>query len=478
MNNIVLTWNQKAIEILNLHDNPGDDARRMATLHIAIHNTLNNINRRYYLFDEPIQNEKPPEGVNMDAAVSGAAYKVLKWVVKNLPPNPFKYTPEKIASKDNELDNFKNEVLGNINYNRENIDNSFNYGFDLANRLLDERVDIDGRDKFDDLSVWETVEGPYLFRPDYYEKVSPPPTFKEFDKFLEHWGENVVPFCTKNNVQFQKGGPWGAIMPDLYMEQVEEVRKYGVKEEFQTDAVKEYLRDSYYSTIYWADIRSHVVWNDFAIKVIDYKNTLGGFPKYGIYEIARILVLIHTAMADGASAVLNDIYKFNHWRPVTAMRYYGFKLRKVTSDIFSPRTIFIDWVPFIEGVPRVPEYPSGFGVLGGAVGTILRGILGNEIDISIPVYADLNIEDALNKRGGKILKYQSILEAVHDNALTKINCGWNFKKSALDGIDQGQHIGGYILANYFKEYTQIPKGAVSTEASSINKERLSGRYGG
>jgi hypothetical protein len=47
---------------------------------------------------------------------------------------------------------------------------------------------------------------------------------------------------------------------------------------------------------------------------------------------------------------------------------------------------------------------------------------------------------------------QEITKDEVDNAVSKIFCGWNFRKSAIDGLIQGREIGKYVYENAFLPY--------------------------
>src|SRR5678816_561741 len=81
MSNIVLDWNKMAAQILNVHTNPGHDTRRLAIIHIAIHDALNSViekNKRYALQTIPDSN------ASYQAAVSSAAFFALCWAISDI----------------------------------------------------------------------------------------------------------------------------------------------------------------------------------------------------------------------------------------------------------------------------------------------------------------------------------------------------------------------------------------------------------
>ena len=121
-------------------------------------------------------------------------------------------------------------------------------------------------------------------------------------------------------------------------------------------------------------------------------------------------------MADGAISMFEDVYHFYHWRPITAIN----KSNPIPK-----------WEP-LKRTPSVPEYPSTPAILGSATGKILQSIFQNNVSV--------------NLNG---ISYITISDAARDNAMTKINCGVNFRKSSEDSMKQGESIGQFVYENEF-----------------------------
>jgi hypothetical protein len=166
------------------------------------------------------------------------------------------------------------------------------------------------------------------------------------------------------------------------------------------------------------------------------------------WRTARLFALVHTAMADGASSMLEAKFHFYYWRPETAIR---------VADDGNPNTMSEPtWLPSIilrslsdpamnVYTPGVPEYPSAFGVLGSITGQILQSFFGSDrisIDLTSPVAP------------GVTLHYNSISKAVNDNSISKIFSGWYFRKAAVDGEKQGRLIADYVFNNSFGEVSE------------------------
>jgi hypothetical protein len=125
-------------------------------------------------------------------------------------------------------------------------------------------------------------------------------------------------------------------------------------------------------------------------------------------------------MADGAISMFEDVYHFYHWRPITAL---------------NKNNPIPKWEP-LKRTPSVPEYPSTPAILGAATGNILQSIFSDTVSVNVPT-------------GPPTINYITISQAVNDNAMTKINCGVNFRKSSEDSMIQGERIGRFVYENEF-----------------------------
>ena len=83
---------------------------------------------------------------------------------------------------------------------------------------------------------------------------------------------------------------------------------------------------------------------------------------------ARLLATAAQAMDDALIAIFDAKYHYNYWRPVTAIRNGDRDSNDATERDAS-------WAPLVDN-PLHPEYPSGHGVLAGAVGAVLKAEIG------------------------------------------------------------------------------------------------------
>ncbi len=411
-NDLVLYWNETAAELFNLHTNPGSDARRFAIVQIAINDAINTIRPPHdrYAYQGTVTPNASPE-----AAINSAAYNILYWAIgdiisyrdklifEELPPFPFDHAGAyqniltRFDAKMNEIrDSHKKELGREIGMNAalaiiawSERDTNYN------NLKIRTNIPPDG-------TADNIFNGKYYTMPNATPPLNLTP---DYNKLVVGFGD-VKPFIISSPINFRR--------PLNY-------------DRMNKDEVKDQGTLAYYNTLspsekdkidYWSNLKQHIVWNNFSVSLI--KSRVMNAEK-----TARLLAIIHVAMADGAICMFKDVYHFMHWRPVTALNH----------PPITPK-----WESY-KATPRVPEFPSTFGILGGAVGEILEAEIPGNINIDLIHTYPNGTTTTLN--------YTSIMKAVEDNAVTKINCGWNFRETAIQSIAQGREIGAYVMAHMF-----------------------------
>ena len=409
-NNMVMHWNEKAATVLNIHTNPGSDSRSFAIIEIAVHDALNNITPKYmrYALNERDQFADP------DAAVASAAY----WSIKGLNLQgtyPIdQWYAESLATIPDGIKKTKGIALG-----KKSADAI------IANRRNDGLSQV----IFASLSPLNGVNpGEYRNTLPYSNPLLNLPQIKP----LSNWGNVMRPFVTQNNYQFRPPGPYPVNSVEYAVEYNEVKSKGAMVGSTRTE--EENLLNRF-----WLDVRTHIVCNDFARKVILTRNM-------DAWKTARMFALIHTGMADGVSAMFESLYHFYRWRPETAIRI---------ADDGNPNTVSDpEWLPS-SGLltplphpvmtvysPRVPEYPSNIGICASITGKMLQLFFDSD-EISVDLTSAIV--------PGVTLHYTSITKVVKDYSVSKILAGWFFRKSAEDGEEMGSQIGDYIFNHAFIE---------------------------
>jgi hypothetical protein len=272
----VLRWNGVATDAAAAaQTDPLTESRAFAILHVAVHDAVNSIDRRYTTYAEPL-----PAATSADAsaAVATAAHDTL---VALFP-----------AGRE-AFDAALRDALGGIE-NGSARSAGVAVGRQAAARALAAR-----RNDGSGATVrYEPGRAPGAYRPT-------PPDFTP--AFMAHWGR-ITPFALRSAAQFRPQPPprvWSAEA----QADVEEVGRVGGKHgSVRSDEQSEIAR-------FWYE-NSTQGWNRIA-------RTVARERGLGLWENARLFALLNVAMADGFIAGFEAKYHYNYWRPATAIREGG-----------------------------------------------------------------------------------------------------------------------------------------------------------
>ena len=235
------------------------------------------------------------------------------------------------------------------------------------------------------------------------------------------WG-NVIPFALHNGAQFSPDGP-PTLTSDRYAQDFDEIKAIG--EQFST------LRTAEQSTIaqFWYEL-SPIGWNRIA------RNVAAAYS-LDSWEHARLLALVNIAEADAAIAVFHAKYRYNFWRPVTA-------IREADTDGNDNTVSDALWNTYLN-TPNHPDYLSGHSTFGGAAAEVLARFFGTD-DIAFTTTSGAPF-------AGITRSFTSLSQAAHENVDARIYAGIHFRSACEDGIQVGQKIGKFIFMHYLQPAT-------------------------
>jgi hypothetical protein len=254
---------------------PLTESRTLAILHVAIHDAVNAIDRRYQSYRaETLSASK----ASVEAAIAAAAHATL---VELMPAakatfdaalaEALRAIPEGDMKKRG-LEAGRNAAAANLATRKD----------DGANRP----------------AAREAGKKPGEYRPT-------PPDFTP--AFFPHWGE-VMPFVLKSSAQFRPVPP-PAVASAQALADMAEVKTIGGKESaLRTTEQSEISR-------FWYE-GSPQGWNRIAREV-------SAARRLDAWENARLFALVNLAMADGFIGGFEAKYHYNYWRPATATREAG-----------------------------------------------------------------------------------------------------------------------------------------------------------
>ena len=332
----VTAWNENATIatcIIGLHE-----SRLYAMMHLAIHDALNTIDRRFrpYVLDM-----HGPSGASAEAAVATAAHDVLVSDLKQLVP-VFNQIPDIQACINASVGSLATDyaaALADIPDGAPKTQGMV-IGHAAAAVILALRV-ADGADTLllDFGYPQGTEPGAYRFTPE-----------APF-AFLPGWGK-VTPFGLHDSAQFRPGPPYAVTSPK-YTADFNEVKSLGVRDYSTRTA------DQTQIARFWLE-SSPLQWNRIA-------RTASATVGLDMWENARLFALLNVALADGYIGSWETKYHYNYWRPETAIRTAATDGNPDTSAVRG-------WEP-LEPTPGIPDYDSGHSVQGGAGCTGAEAVL-------------------------------------------------------------------------------------------------------
>jgi hypothetical protein len=226
-------------------------------------------------------------------------------------------------------------------------DQGVRYGQQAAERIIGLRVD-DGR--FAPV-VFDVPLAPGVWRP------TPP----GFAPFFEPWLAQVEPLVLDSLSQFRPGPP-PAIATDLYVEEFEEVRDFGVK----TGSLRSVEQTQ--TALFFSDIG--IVPVQAALRDLVIRRGLN------ISDSARLFAAVEMGIADTAGAVWDAKFVYGWWRPITAILLADDDGNDATAGVPG-------WEPLLV-TPPYPDWTSGLcGNIGVLSTTLSRLNEDGDVDLNI-----------------------------------------------------------------------------------------------
>lgn len=402
-NDMVLNWNQKAITVATGPITPPAQHRYLAMIHIAMHDALNSVKPKYETY---ALNNHRVQFANPDAAVASAAYHtiialnlttahpVLTWYNESLATIP--------DGESKELGKTLGQAAANAIIANRAADN-----FSIANLQLPQ-PDGDEPGEYRSTLPFSNVGMPKI-------------------KALHQWGTQMKPFVMTSNSQFRPIPP-DPVNSLQYVSDYNEVKLKGGR------AIHTRTPDESEIGVFWVE-RSALGWNRFARYILETK-------KLDAWRTARLFALMHTAMADAATASFEAKYYYFYWRPETAIRLGDSDGNPLTAGEATWLPSNMETPPAGIYTPPIPDYPSLHAGYGGAAGTILQKFFGED-NVSVP--------QTSTTLPGVVRNYNSITKAMRDNSLSRIYVGYHFRKAVIEGERQGKELANYVFENSFKE---------------------------
>jgi hypothetical protein len=313
--NVVTAWNVIASSVTG-------NWRAPTIAHLAIHDTLNAIDRRFepYAIDE----WSPPD-TSPDAAVAAAAHRVL-----------IRLVPTASTTLDAAYAQWLLAIAPGP---------ARDAGIALGERVADRLVDLRADDGFSVPQFYNPTPGIGIWEPT-------PPAFAP--AATPEWA-SMRPFAMISPDQFRPDGP-PALTGGRYARDYEEVRLVGaldstVRTTDQTNAARYWaqLTQPAYNRVTRAALESHPL---------------------DTWEQARLFALLNMANSDANISTWDAKYTYGFWRPITSIRDGALDGNPKTMPD-SP------WQPLLT-TPSHPDYVAGHSGSAGAAVRVLQLVFGTD----------------------------------------------------------------------------------------------------
>ena len=407
-NAMVIYWNQKASAVLENFNPPPAQSRLFAMIQIAVHDALNSIKPKFERY--ALLNEREKDA-NPDAAVASSAY----WAIKGLG-----------LGAGLPVDAWYDQSLATIPDG-----DSKELGKALGKKAAD--AIISNRENDGLTQALAPVAIPDGAIPGAYRSTLPysnPDLGLPKVKAIPNWGTALRPFVVLSHSQFRPEGP-SPVNSASYVADFNEVKTKGARvNHTRTDEETEI-------GFFWIE-KSSIGWNRFA------RNAVASH-KMDAWKTARLFALMNVALIEGITGAFEAKYHFFYWRPETAIR--------MTDDGNPLTTGDPGWLPSALEIPNAnplmnaytpphPDYPSAHAAYGGAAAEILKLFFATD---------NTSVDQTSPTRPGVTRHYSSFSTAARDNSLSRIYIGYHFRKTCLDGEEQGRQIATYVFNHSFRE---------------------------
>jgi hypothetical protein len=310
--NVITDWDQKAIDIVAPRMPSPQAQRILATVHAAMFDALNSIERRY----QPYIAQLPASPTtSKDAAAAVAAATVLA-----------KLHP----SAEDELKRALAAYLTKLADNEGKAD-GIKLGQAAAGKILEARAN-DGADA-----------------PDVYRPKTRPGVYVPTPITVASTWSSVTPFVLKSPSQFRPEPPI-SLASEQWAADYIEIKDFGGKASTRRSARQ--TEDARF----WL-VTGPPAYHPIARQLIVSK-------KMDVMDSARFMALVAIAEADAYIAVMDAKYHYDFWRPITAIR---------NGDLIGNPAVSLEagWQP-IDDTPMHPEYPCAHCICGATLAAVVE----------------------------------------------------------------------------------------------------------
>ncbi|MCB1125992.1 MAG: phosphatase PAP2 family protein [Verrucomicrobiae bacterium] len=395
--NGVLDWNRLALDaVRDSNSAPTLSTRNLAILNLAMWESFNAVDRSCQPYHFLLE---PPADTSPEAALMGAGHQAIRLLY-----------PSYSARADALLAAWM-EATPATGARADGVA----FGAEVAGRMHDLRAG-DGA----------ATQVPYIpsEAPGQWRRT--PPFFRP--PLDPHW-RYVTPFALREIEPFVVPPPPGLASP-AYAEDYAEVRRIGAYD----SAVR--TEEQSLIAIFWSDFSYTAMppghWYEIAIGILSDHGE-------GLARSVRLMALLSLAQADAAIVCWEGKYRYNAWRPLTAIQR--------GDEDGNPATVpDAAWDSWLIS-PNFPEYPSGHSTFSRAAAEIIAGFYGTDA---------LSFTATSDSVPGVRRHYESLLGCADEVGLSRIYGGIHFQFANREGKRSGALVAREVLRNQLLPLDRLP----------------------
>jgi hypothetical protein len=378
--NVVTDWDEKAVGWVQKGtiSPPPIAFRVMAILHIAMFDAVNSIEPRY----KPYMVQLSPISDTSEEAVAAAAAGA---VLINLAPDAVSEIQANLTA-----------YLAAMPDNGPAKSRGIGLGRKVAAKILQARMN-DGAAAAD------------AYRPKTKPGVYIPTAITAGSQF-----PNVTPFALTSPSQFRAKPP-PSLTSAEWAQDYNEIKDLGAK-----NSVERTARQT-------EDARFWLLGGSRAENLLPRQIVVA--KNMDLVDSARFMALVSVALVDSMIAVFDSKYKYEFWRPITAIRNGDIDGNPATERDAS-------WQP-IDITPMHPEYPCAHCILSSSVAAVIKGVLSSEEIPQVWLISPFV--------PGVVHRFTNLQAYTDEVANARICAGFHYRFSTVVGREMGQKIGAYVV---------------------------------
>lgn len=416
--NPVLEWNAQMMAAIRLETTgPTLSSRNLAILHLAIYDAVNSVARIAQPYQVMLE---APLDTSAEAAAMAAGHEVMRALYPSL---------------NGSTDNLFELEMGSL-ASTASLTNGLELGRRVAQLTLESRKG-DG----------STTQIPYIPSADPGQWRRTPPFFRP--PLDPHWGL-VQLFALPDKGPFMPPPP-PSMKSREYADALNEVKELGRK----VSAVRTAEQSDI--AVFWSDFSYTAMppghWHEIAASIARER----GVP---FTECARLFGLISLAQADSAIVCWLTKFKYNTWRPVTAIQRADEDGNEQTEP---DRT----WESHLIS-PPFPEYTSGHSTFSAASARVLATYFGTDA---------LEFSAVSDSLPGVRRSFTSLAACADEIGMSRIYGGIHFAFANREGKRCGARIGSYVCGNYLIPNDELPATWMEGATETGTRVRVHGHVG-